>query len=177
MFHLTSRQLCAGMIFFIPASHWAVRNQAVKAVIGACRALGIRHRRIPSTAVDQEVRPVAVPLSLCRKQRRNGLATRRTEPVEPARRARRAALVAKFIVRIKLNRYCPNYWIGKLAVLWRCSANGWVSRSRLPATCVCLDVGPTQGPSFLGGHGNQEKIDRVNHGGFQSPDMADNESL
>ncbi|KAJ7241336.1 hypothetical protein B0H12DRAFT_1133727 [Mycena haematopus] len=45
-----------------------------------------------STAVVLKTRPVAVPSKIFSNPRRNGSATRRTGPVEPARRARRAAL-------------------------------------------------------------------------------------
>ncbi|KAJ6474233.1 hypothetical protein C8R45DRAFT_935632 [Mycena sanguinolenta] len=56
-----------GMNFCI---RWAARNQAGKRLENPSMV-------VISTAVDQEDRPVAVPLRFCRKQRRNGPATRR----------------------------------------------------------------------------------------------------
>ncbi|KAJ6480982.1 hypothetical protein C8R45DRAFT_932884 [Mycena sanguinolenta] len=108
MFHLTSRQLCAGMIFFIPALHWAAPNQAAKGLLSGTHTceprqifavnkfIKIGHlvdvEPLESVTVASRQRP-----STKKKQRRNGPATRRTEPVEPARRARRAALIVRFV--------------------------------------------------------------------------------
>jgi hypothetical protein len=88
-----------------------------------------------STAVVVKSRPVTVPSKNFQNPRRNGSATRRTGPVEPARRARRAALERS---RIPVVARCRR-WDKKRPLAGR--ERGW----------ICSPTTSVQGPNEMEG--------------------------